>query len=308
MRILKSIFVLFLTVFCFVVSESCFAVSLKKELTYNQYTLNDQYIYGKTNRSFQWDKIESILDQIENSLTQYTSYACLTNYKNRQGVAPLIKEYTMNEYHSEQDKAGVSRYQGIPLYALNDTLVALRYARDGSFTYIIKELPTFYLVEVASISGQWLIPKQYVNPITASEFNFVAVVDVTNQNICVLEKNGLSWYIRSMNPATTGKHHPPFQKETPVGIFLLQNKLPRMSYNKDGTNELGGYAPYANRFCAGAYIHGIPVNLPATKMIEYSSTLGTTPRSHMCVRNATSHAKFIYDTLPKEETLVLVID
>ena len=43
-------------------------------------------------------------------------------------------------------------------------------------------------------------------------------------------------------------------------------------------------------------------------MIEYSYTLGTTPRSHMRVQNATSHAKFVFDWAPDEQSLVVVIE
>ena len=77
---------------------------------------------------------------------------------------------------------------------------------------------------------------------------------------------------------------------------------------KDGSAATGGYAPYASRFTNGAYIHGVPVNVPRTAMIEYSWSLGTTPRSHMCVRNATSHAKFVFDWAPTERSLVVVIE
>ncbi|MGL4671009.1 L,D-transpeptidase, partial [Cetobacterium sp.] len=72
--------------------------------------------------------------------------------------------------------------------------------------------------------------------------------------------------------------------------------------------EIDGYAPYASRFSGGGYIHGVPVNLPRTEMIEYSQTLGTTPRSHMCVRNATSHAKYIYEWAEINKGLVIVIE
>ncbi|MGL5125265.1 MAG: L,D-transpeptidase family protein, partial [Fusobacteriaceae bacterium] len=68
------------------------------------------------------------------------------------------------------------------------------------------------------------------------------------------------------------------------------------------------YAPNATRFTRGAYIHGIPINLPATAQVEYSPTLGTIPRSHMCVRNATSHAKYIYNWSKIGDTLVFVIE
>ena len=123
-----------------------------------------------------------------------------------------------------------------------------------------------------------------------------------------LEQEGDKWLVRSMNPATTGLHRPPYAQETPPGVYIIQEKKPRMIYLVDGTTETGGFAPYASRFTNGGYIHGVPVNAPRKSLIEYSSTLGTTPRSHMCVRNATSHAKFIYDWAPVYETLVFVFD
>lgn len=111
-----------------------------------------------------------------------------------------------------------------------------------------------------------------------------------------------------MNPATTGRHKPPHAQETPTGIFVLQEHKSKMFYFKDGTKRIEGYAPYASRFTAGAYIHGVPVNNPNGKITEYSSTLGTIPRSHMCVRNASSHAQFVYKRSKDFQTLVIVID
>ena len=72
--------------------------------------------------------------------------------------------------------------------------------------------------------------------------------------------------------------------------------------------DLKFVAPYANRFTNGAYIHGVPVNAPRKSLIEYSPSLGTIPRSHMCVRNATSHAQFVYDWAPVNETIVFVLE
>ena len=58
----------------------------------------------------------------------------------------------------------------------------------------------------------------------------------------------------------------------------------------------------------GGDIHGVPVNEPRKALIEYSPSLGTTPRSHMCVRNATSHSKFIFDWAPVNETIIFVLE
>ena len=152
-----------------------------------------------------------------------------------------------------------------------------------------------------------MIPKKYVKVIGDTViFNKAIFVDRHNQNITALERTEKGkWVVRSMNPSTTGLHRPPYAQETPLGMFVLQEKKVKMIFLKDGSKETGGYAPYASRFTDGAYIHGVPVNEPRKTQIEYSWSLGTTPRSHMCVRNATSHAKFIFDWAPVNETIIL---
>ena len=106
-----------------------------------------------------------------------------------------------------------------------------------------------------------------------------------------------------------------FVREIPRELVELghtvQEHKPKMYYLRDGSSEIAGFAPWASRFTRGGYIHGVPLNNPkATEKnyIEFSPTLGTTPRSHMCVRNATSHAKYIYDWATPLESLVIVID
>ena len=96
--------------------------------------------------------------------------------------------------------------------------------------------------------------------------------------------------------------------ETPTGLFVVQEQKPKMYYYGDGTTTIEGFAPHASRFTNGAYIHGVPVNNPKGSIIEYSWSLGTTPRSHMCVRNASSHAKFVYEQSKPMESLVIVLD
>jgi lipoprotein-anchoring transpeptidase ErfK/SrfK len=80
-----------------------------------------------------------------------------------------------------------------------------------------------------------------------------------------------------------------------------------MMYNNGGP-AIVGFAPWASRFTNGAFLHGVPVNNPGGAIVEYSQTLGTIPRSHECVRNASSHAKFIYDWAPLNASLVFVYD
>ena len=234
----------------------------------------------------------------------------LQNYRNLNSEAPLVRRYVRNAYRRVADTLGVERYQSVPLYLLTDTLTPERYGRDGTIAYLQGREGSFCRILPATFEEEWLVPERYLKPLAdTTVFHHVIFVDRRDQNIATLERTGRGeWKIRSMNPATTGRHAPPYAQETPLGMYLVQQKKTRMVFLKDGSAETGGYAPYASRFTNGAYIHGVPVNVPRTAMIEYSWSLGTTPRSHMCVRNATSHSKFIFDWAPVGQALVVVIE
>lgn len=287
-------------------------IILEKKLIYDQHTLKDEYLYGKIKRKFQWEKIKEKLAFVDSIQRKQNSWGILQNYKNRNGTAPLVKEYKKDAYNNIADTYGVERYQGIPLYLPHDTLSVERYGLDGSLVKIVNNndtLSKFIDVKTLYNRGDWNVPEKFVKILPdTTKFKHVIVVDVKNQNIATLEKEGSKWLIRSMNPATTGKHNPPHMQETPLGIFVIQEKKSKMFYLKDGTSEIAGFAPNASRFCNGGYIHGVPLVYPNETPAEFSWTLGTVPRSHMCVRNATSHAKYIYGTFPTNSTLIFVID
>ncbi|MCD7969315.1 MAG: L,D-transpeptidase [Alistipes sp.] len=282
-------------------------VEIKKALQYDRHTLADEYDYEGTRRKFQWDKISGRLGRIEALNGKDASWAVLENYKNEHDRPPLAEDY-QKEHNVVTDRYGVIQNQSAPLYTAEDLHEPERYGRDGSLVEITAEDDGYYIIDNVNFDGQWYVPEQYVRPIDARQFHRVVFVDRTNQNIATLEKVNGEWYVRSMNPATTGRDNPPYQYATPEGIFLMQDKKEKMFYTGDGSSEIVGYAPYANRFTNGAYIHGVPVNSPDGSVVEYSNTLGTIPRSHMCVRTASSHAEFIYDNFPVDQTLVVVID
>lgn len=287
-------------------------VTLEKALTYDKHTLKDEYKYNKKTRKFQWDKIEKKLAFVDSVQRSKNTWGIMQNYKNKNGLPPLVKDSKKDAYNKVADRFGVERTQGIPLYYENDTVTADRYGHDGAWVKIINNTDTtsnFISVQSLHDGTSWKVPKKYIKILKDdTQFKHVIVVDVKNQNIVTIEKADSKWLIRSMNPSTTGKHSPPHMQETPVGAFLIQEKKSKMYYLKDGTTEIAGFAPYASRFSDGGYIHGVPLVNPNTELIEYSWTLGTVPRSHMCVRNATSHAKFIYDSFPANATLLFVID
>lgn len=284
-------------------------IEIKKELLFDKHTLADTYPYKDTTRAFQWDKIREQLKSLEAIRNEQSDWGILQNYKNKNGEAPLVKKYRRDAYKRIADTLGVERFQSVPLYSLVDSTVPELYGKDGELVRLIKENGRFYQLETINPHEEWLVPKKYVKAIADTvDFRKAIFVDRTNQNIATMEKSDSEWLVRSMNPATTGMHKPPYAQETPLGLFVVQEKKSKMIFLVDGTTETGGFAPYASRFTNGGYIHGVPVNAPRTALIDFSPSLGTTPRSHMCVRNATSHAKFVYDWAPLEETLVFVFD
>lgn len=286
-------------------------IIIEKELLFDKYTLEDTYPYKDTTRQFQWEKIKARLAHLENIQKKHSRWAILQNYKNKNGEAPLVKKYRRNTYKRIADTLGVERYQSVPLYLVGDS-VPERYGRDGSPVKYLGDSGEYVKVRTVTFAGEWIVPKRYIVPIADTiSFTKAVIVDVTNQNITSLDRDSVErgkWIVRSMNPSTTGRHAPPYAQETPVGMYVIEEKKPKMLYLKDGSSELGGFAPWASRFTNGAYIHGVPTNAPGTKIIEYSASLGTIPRSHMCVRNASSHAKFIYDWGILTGTIVFVID
>lgn len=290
---------------------SAAVIRLSEDLLFTEYHLDSIYAYKDTTRSIKFDQIKEKLAFIENLEEEMGQWAVIENYRNMNGEAPTVANFVRNEYKRVSDTLGVERYQSAPLYQVNDTTQPVLYARDGWLTHLLDSVGTYYhITPIRNEFGEYFIPKRYVRPLGSGKtFHKVIFVDRGDQNIITTERveRGV-WVIRSTNPATTGRKKPPYAMETPLGIYLLQQKKAKMFYTHDGKSTIAGYAPWASRFTNGAYIHGVPVNSPNGKIIEYSASLGTTPRSHMCVRNASSHAKFIFDWAPTNESLVVVIE
>lgn len=281
-------------------------IKIEKVLLYNRHTLGDTYSYGKTERKFQWDKISGEIDSLYAFQEIATEFGALNNYKNRNGLAPVADSARKDVYHAVTDKYGVKRDQSVPFYRSGNLSVPDCYGPDGMLVLILRDTAEYVVVAPAFFKGVWLVPAKYVDRLGKKHFQKLIFIDRTNQNITTLEESDTAWLVRSMNPATTGVGRPPFRRVTPMGVFVIRTKLKTMLYSGDGGSGHGGRAPYASRFSGGAYIHGVPTAYPKTVTYEYSWSLGTLPRSHMCVRNATSHAKFIYDWAPVDESLVIV--
>lgn len=303
------------------------------------WTKNGEKVYGYvyapivTSRDFEFDAMYDQVDKLKHFIDS-TNSAYISNYKNYAGRPPLHNGKTEDAY-------GALRDQSASAYLVPEYGTEVRYAPDGSLLHIMEELEEFYKVKFYDFDGIYYVPKPYVSFKNAiQELKKVIVVSVSEQNEAVFEHNGENWEMISYSLATTGGDDE-FRLPTVPGHYMAIETRSKFLYLDDHTKEIAGYAPYAIRFNGGAYIHGVPVNYKLVKqsylvtpavldengvelvpavyntvvvdrvdpgMAEVLGSLGTYPKSHKCVRNYTSHAKFLYEWATIGETAVIVIE
>lgn len=267
-----------------------------------------QYDINGEPRVFQLEKMVEAFKKAEEEFAK-GKITYVDNYKNQNGYAPYYRGQAV-------DAAGTGRSASAPGYMDISDKDEFIYIPDGTLVRVIEEKPDFTQAVLIKNGKEYFIPGKYVRTEHyLTDLNKAIAIDVSNQNIAVFEKRPEGWTVVSYSLATTGKtgaYHQP----TPLGYFYAIQKRERFYYVKDGTDEIEGYAPYAVRFTAGAYIHGISTAYQYAEdgtridpgIQEFSDTIGTVPLSHMCVRTYTSHAKFIYDWFVHRETIVVVLD
>ncbi len=262
-------------------------------------------------REFQFVKMAAAYHLLADEI-DFTQTAYISNYKNRSGVAPLHNGSTLDAF-------GEKRYQSAPGYFAEASGSDFRYLPDGTLITILAESDLFYRVRSLNFDCELFVPKKYVSlKNSIDRLTQVIVVDRKNQNEGVFEYVDGRWQMISFSYATTGEQAR-YKEPTPLGYFMGIEKVSKFIYLDDVTRLIDGYAPYAIRFAGGAYIHGWPVDFAEGQVVgnlitgwpamrEASTTLGTTPRSHKCVRNYTSHAKFLYDWFEPGQVAVIVIE
>lgn len=261
-----------------------------------------------TKRVFQFNKAYDAVLKAEQSAAE-GPLTYINNYHNLKGSSPL--------YHGgETDSTGGRRSQSAPGYPNLADLKEFSYLGDGTLVKVLSSGSQYTRVSLVYDGKNYFVPNKYVaTPPAIAAVKKAVVIDRANQNEVVFEKIGGEWKVISYTLATTGttgEYHQP----TPLGFFYGIEKRERFYYYKDGTTSIQGYAPYAVRFAGGAYMHGVPVNYKYNSngsridpgKVEYSGTMGTVPLSHKCVRNYTSHAKFVYDWYTPGEVAVIVIE
>lgn len=280
-------------------------------ITWNE---GEQQLFGfldvdsAVKRIFQFDKMHEAILKAEKAATK-GPLTYIDNYHNIKGHAPKYQG-------GELDNKGGRRSQSAPGYIDTSNLSEFDYLEDGTLVRILSSDSQYTQIALVKDESEYYVPNKYVvAPPAVISINKAIVIDRTNQNEVVFEKIDQEWKVISHTLATTGKigeYHQP----TPLGYFYAMEKRDKFYYYKDGTYIIQGYAPYTIRFAGGAYVHGVGINYKYNDdgtrtdpgMVEYSETIGTVPLSHKCVRNYTSHAKFLYDWYTPGEVIVIVIE
>ena len=276
--------------------------------------VNMGFIFGALGemRSFRltamFEEVRTLQQVMERSRIGY-----VFNYRHIHGMAPAHRG-------RNEDTYGVSRNQSAPGY-VDLELSDFRYFSDGMLVALLDETEAFYLVSTPSFPGEYWVPRRYISFTNAPPaLKQAVVIDDVYQNEAVFQLVDLEWQLISYTFATTGIQKGSYHFETPKGHFMAIEKRPFFWYVEDGTYNISGFAPYSIRFSGGGFIHGVPVELGQEQTPyntsptdpknhrEYLFTIGTTPRSHKCVRNFTSHAKFLYDWLEVGEAAFIIIE
>ncbi|NLZ92191.1 MAG: L,D-transpeptidase [Clostridiales bacterium] len=260
-----------------------------------------------TPRNFRFDRMQDAVNELKQQVAQGPLHF-ISNYKNQNGPPPRKGDAAVDEH-------GYRVYHSAPAYFQADTGGDFRYIPDGMLVRILDETGDLYHVDVPSFDRDFYVSKKYIDAdATLSRLNHVVVVDRTHQNQAAFEVAGDTLNLVSFTLATTG-FPGEYSFETTLGSYKAIEKKDRFEYLKSDSPDIAGYAPFALRFTGGAYIHGVPVAYEEQDgervdpgHIEYLHTIGTFPRSNMCVRNYTSHAEFLYNWMDYQNGAVIVIE
>jgi lipoprotein-anchoring transpeptidase ErfK/SrfK len=274
-------------------------------------------------RQFLLDKAYEDTGMLQKKVDEENSfYVSINNRNNANGFAPETN--LTDEYGKIIDQYGVLHDQSAPAYIENSKSSEFRYICDGTLVEVINKTDNLVEIYVPQYDENFFTPRKYLkykdsDPKTSIEkLTESIVIDRTNQNIMYFEVNKETdeWELLTMSYVSTGTESV-YADPTPIGFFMVQKVRIQFEYPSDENEGIeAGYAPYVIRFSGGAYNHGVPLNYTKDKLgnivkpntRESHPSLGVKAESHMCVRNYTSHAEFLFKRVEAGKAVVIVIE
>ncbi|EHA0994924.1 L,D-transpeptidase family protein [Clostridium perfringens] len=216
--------------------------------------------------------------------------------KIREPILKTIDEYISNEKYSKGIEYLDSQINSLPddpkLQEKRDELEKLR----------LEHLEDYSQKNIDKATARTAPVMEYykkLNEDTINQFditsntNYLVFVNIAEQKTYVYEGSKNDWTLDKTFTCSTGIEG----KETPVGVFTVQNRAPWFFSPKYGQ---GG--KYYVQFMGNYLFHSIPFDSDKTTISD--PTLGV-PASHGCIRLSVEDSKWLYDNVQNGSKIII---
>ncbi|MCI5748380.1 L,D-transpeptidase [Clostridium perfringens] len=216
--------------------------------------------------------------------------------KIREPILKTVDEYISNEKYSKGIEYLDSQINSLPddpkLQEKRDELEKLR----------LEHLEDYSQKSIDKATARTAPVMEYykkLNEDTINQFditsntNYLVFVNIAEQKTYVYEGSKNDWTLSKTFTCSTGIEG----KETPVGVFTVQNRAPWFFSPKYGQ---GG--KYYVQFMGNYLFHSIPFDSDRTTVSD--PTLGV-PSSHGCIRLSVEDSKWLYDNVKNGSKIII---
>ncbi|EHK2349004.1 L,D-transpeptidase [Clostridium perfringens] len=216
--------------------------------------------------------------------------------KIREPILETVDEYISNEKYSKGIEYLDSQINSLPddpkLQEKRDELEKLR----------LEHLEDYSQKNIDKATARTAPVMEYykkLNEDTINQFditsntNYLVFVNIAEQKTYVYEGSKNDWTLDKTFTCSTGIEG----KETPVGVFTVQNRAPWFFSPKYGQ---GG--KYYVQFMGNYLFHSIPFDSDKTTVSD--PTLGV-PSSHGCIRLSVEDSKWLYDNVQNGSKIII---
>ncbi|MDU2827875.1 MAG: L,D-transpeptidase [Clostridium perfringens] len=216
--------------------------------------------------------------------------------KIREPILKTVDEYIYNEKYSKGIEYLDSQINSLPddpkLQEKRDELEKLR----------LEHLEDYSQKSIDKATARTAPVMEYykkLNEDTINQFditsntNYLIFVNIAEQKTYVYEGSKNDWTLDKTFTCSTGIEG----KETPVGVFTVQNRAPWFFSPKYGQ---GG--KYYVQFMGNYLFHSIPFDSDKTTVSD--PTLGV-PASHGCIRLSVEDSKWLYDNVQNGSKIII---
>ena len=216
--------------------------------------------------------------------------------KIREPILETVDEYISNEKYSKGIEYLDSQINSLP----DDP--KLQEKRDELENLRLEHLEAYSQENIDKATARTAPVMEYykkLNEDTINQFditsntNYLVFVNIAEQKTYVYEGSKNDWTLDKTFTCSTGIEG----KETPVGVFTVQNRAPWFFSPKYGQ---GG--KYYVQFMGNYLFHSIPFDSDKTTISD--PTLGV-PASHGCIRLSVEDSKWLYDNVQNGSKIII---